>query len=61
MILNKEVDAKIFALATSQRPPTVVCDGWTEPRHPRIVLKFGSLQVSNGMCEACQREMEKEL
>ncbi len=34
---------------------TVVCDGWTEPRHGRKVLKAGDPdRVSHGMCPDCQ-------
>ena len=34
---------------------TVVCDGWTEPKHPRRVLCRGDAHtgVSFGMCDAC--------
>ena len=34
---------------------TVVCDGWTEPKHPRRLLRRGDAHagVSFGMCNAC--------
>ena len=34
---------------------TVVCDGWTEPKHPRRLLRRGDADagVSFGMCDAC--------
>lgn len=36
----------------------VVCDGWTEPRHPRVVLKAGDPeQISHGMCKACHEQI----
>lgn len=38
--------------------PMVVCDGWTEPRHPRIILKDGDpTRTSHGMCEACEQQL----
>ena len=41
--------------------PLVVCDGWTNPRHPRVVLRDGDpARVSHGMCEACKRAMEEQ-
>ncbi len=40
--------------------PTVVCDGWVRPQHPRIVLKQGNSElVSHGMCPECEKEMSK--
>lgn len=42
-------------------PPLIVCDGWTEPRHPRKVLGDGDpARVSHGMCPACQKAMEEQ-
>jgi hypothetical protein len=34
---------------------TVVCDGWTDPKHPRRMLRPGDpgAGVSFGMCDAC--------
>lgn len=41
---------------------TVVCDGWTEPRHPRVVIKQGNPRViSHGMCAECQRALDEEM
>ncbi len=38
---------------------TIVCDGWTNPRHPRIILKQGGPgPVSHGMCPACAKAMQ---
>ena len=41
---------------------TVVCDGWTFPRHARVILEPGDLTqpVSSGMCAECQRRMEEQ-
>lgn len=37
----------------------VVCDGWTEPRHARIVLRDGDpARVSHGMCAECEEKMK---
>ena len=40
----------------------VVCDGWVEPRHPRIVLQDGDLEglISHGICEACKEAVEMQ-
>lgn len=41
--------------------PMVVCDGWTEPKHPRIVLSIGDpTRVSHGMCATCEQAMAVE-
>ncbi len=33
----------------------VVCDGWTEPRHARKVLRVGNTDsISHGMCPECE-------
>ena len=42
----------------------VVCDGWTDPRHARIVLRStddGSGLVSNGLCPAGESAMLRAL
>ena len=41
---------------------TTVCDGWTNPRHARVVLVQGddSQPLSHGMCAECQRRMEEQ-
>lgn len=47
-------------LNPSGRAVTVVCDGWTEPRHARIILKQSTSElVSHGMCAECDEEMSK--
>ncbi len=39
---------------------TVVCTGWTEPRHETLVLKHGDpARVSHGLCPTCDAEMRK--
>ena len=41
--------------------PLVVCDGWTEPRHSRRILKNGNPQhVSHGMCRECSNKMQQQ-
>lgn len=41
-----------------ERNPLVVCDGWTEPKHPRKVLKDGDpARVSHGLCAECDEAM----
>lgn len=41
---------------------TVVCDGWTEPRHARVVLTAGDPeQISHGMCDDCSRQLAKRI
>ena len=43
------------------RAVTVVCDGWAEPRHPRIILTPGDpSRISHGMCPACATHMETQ-
>ncbi len=43
------------------RALTVVCNGWTEPRHAPVILKHGDPErVSHGMCQACVKAMEEQ-
>ena len=52
---NLRIGREIAAL------PLVVCTGWTEPRHARIVLRQGdATRVSHGMCPACEKAMEEQ-
>lgn len=41
----------------------VVCDGWTEKPHGRIVLgeKEGTDGISHGMCPACAKALDAEM
>lgn len=50
-------DSTSSGFDSRQAPPnlTVVCDGWTQPRHARKVLRRGdSKYVSHGMCDECR-------
>lgn len=64
MILPPSADRMIF---DAMNPPTViqplvVCDGWIEPRHPRVVLQDGDLaHLSHGMCPTCSAVMRAKM
>lgn len=41
-----------------ERMVTVVCDGWVEPRHPRVVMMEGDpKRISHGICEECSNAL----
>lgn len=59
--LNARWAARHALAEAPAETPIAVCDGWTEPRHARIVLKDGDpSRVSNGMCPACERAMKAQ-
>lgn len=39
-----------------------VCDGWTEPKHARIILEDGdpAQPISHGMCATCSAAMQAQ-
>ena len=49
------VDAGVPPTRTVGRWPTIVCDGWITPNHPRRVLRAGDpwAGISFGMCPIC--------
>ena len=48
---------------TSGRWPTLVCDGWITPNHPRCVLRASDpgAGISFGMCPICATAMDAAL
>ena len=47
----------------SGRWPTLVCDGWVAPNHPRRVLRASDpgAGISFGMCPICSTAMDAAL
>jgi len=45
--------------STCGRSPTLVCDGWITPNHPRRVLRASppAAGISFGMCPTCAATM----
>ena len=58
-----EVEARILQTrpfeTTLGRWPTMVCDGWITPNHPRRVLRAGVPEdgISYGMCKICSASL----
>jgi hypothetical protein len=56
--LHHATALQMQADAILERMVTVVCDGWANNRHPRIVMEAGDPQrISHGICDACMAAM----